>query len=232
MPTVLASWKEIASYLGKGVRTVQRWELTKQLPVHRPAGADQGIVIAFPAELDRWTRVHLLDGAPAAIKHAGSKDALRWYEQLKGVATVCSELTDRAKQVRATTAALVTAMQNTGLEDPAPAAHTMTPLDPPARVEVNAQRRYLDANRAACELLGYNRQEFCKLTIDDVAASTSATDVPLLFSQFAAKGEMDGVFALKRKDGQEVWVRYEAETRDGRFLSKWTHCCAPLPPAH
>src|SRR6266550_1743785 len=31
----LESWKEIAAYLGKGVRTVVRWEKTEGLPVHR-----------------------------------------------------------------------------------------------------------------------------------------------------------------------------------------------------
>jgi hypothetical protein len=31
----LDSWKEIASYLGRGVRTVQRWECEEGLPVHR-----------------------------------------------------------------------------------------------------------------------------------------------------------------------------------------------------
>jgi hypothetical protein len=57
MPTgqVLTSWKEIASYMGKGVRTVQRWEAEMELPVRRPA-ADRHIVLAFPAELDTWAR--------------------------------------------------------------------------------------------------------------------------------------------------------------------------------
>lgn len=52
---VLTSWKEIAAYLGKGVRTVQRWEAEMGLPVRRP-GPERHIVIAFPAELDEWLR--------------------------------------------------------------------------------------------------------------------------------------------------------------------------------
>ncbi len=56
MQVVLGSWKEIASYLGKGVRTVQRWERCSGLPVHRPSGSSKGVVIAFPAELDKWAR--------------------------------------------------------------------------------------------------------------------------------------------------------------------------------
>lgn len=52
---VLTSWKEIAAYLGKGVRTVQRWESEMDLPIRRP-GSDRHIVLAFPAELDEWAR--------------------------------------------------------------------------------------------------------------------------------------------------------------------------------
>ena len=51
---VLNSWKEIAAYLGRGVRTVQRWERDLRLPVHRPKGKDRSAVLAFPAELDQW----------------------------------------------------------------------------------------------------------------------------------------------------------------------------------
>ena len=31
----LNGWKEIAVFLGKGVRTVQRWERDHGLPIHR-----------------------------------------------------------------------------------------------------------------------------------------------------------------------------------------------------
>ena len=51
---ILNSWKEIASYLGRGVRTVQRWERDLGLPVHRPKGKDRSAVLAFPEELDQW----------------------------------------------------------------------------------------------------------------------------------------------------------------------------------
>jgi len=51
---ILNSWKEIASYLGRGVRTVQRWEAHLGLPVHRPSGRDHSAVLAFSNELDQW----------------------------------------------------------------------------------------------------------------------------------------------------------------------------------
>jgi chaperonin cofactor prefoldin len=53
---VLNSWKEIAEYMGRGVRTVQRYERDLRLPVHRPAGKSRSAVIAFGDEIDQWMR--------------------------------------------------------------------------------------------------------------------------------------------------------------------------------
>ena len=51
---VLNSWKEIAAYLGRGVRTVQRWEQELGLPVRRPRGKERSAVIALKTDLDLW----------------------------------------------------------------------------------------------------------------------------------------------------------------------------------
>ena|SRR5215831_10024602 len=51
---ILSGWKEIASHLNKGVRTVQRYERELGLPVRRPAGKPAGSVMATKAELDGW----------------------------------------------------------------------------------------------------------------------------------------------------------------------------------
>jgi Tol biopolymer transport system component len=50
----LDSWKEIASFLGRGVRTVQRWEREEGLPVHRLEHARRGSVFAYRHELTAW----------------------------------------------------------------------------------------------------------------------------------------------------------------------------------
>ncbi|MGO9088876.1 MAG: hypothetical protein ACLQBK_27035 [Candidatus Sulfotelmatobacter sp.] len=50
----LDSWKEIAAYLKKEVRTVQRWEKNSALPVRRLARGKQGTVFAYKSELDAW----------------------------------------------------------------------------------------------------------------------------------------------------------------------------------
>ena len=52
---ILSSWKEIAAYLGKGVRTVQRWEARYGLPVRRPeSGGVKGVVIIEVDDLNAW----------------------------------------------------------------------------------------------------------------------------------------------------------------------------------
>lgn len=50
----LDSWKEIAAYLKKEVRTVQRWEKNSDLPIRRLAHGKQGSVFAYRSELDAW----------------------------------------------------------------------------------------------------------------------------------------------------------------------------------
>src|SRR5258708_2957170 len=52
----LVSWKEIAAHLRREVRTVQRWETTEGLPVHRHEHQKKSTVYAFPSELDDWVR--------------------------------------------------------------------------------------------------------------------------------------------------------------------------------
>jgi len=72
----LQSWKEIAQYVGRGVRTVQRWETFYGFPVHRPAGRPRAAVYALEHEIDAWLAssgnfgltAALEDGAPSVEK--------------------------------------------------------------------------------------------------------------------------------------------------------------------
>ena len=50
----LSSWKEIAQYFSRGVRTVQRWEADLGMPVRRPHGGSRTAVMAIREELDSW----------------------------------------------------------------------------------------------------------------------------------------------------------------------------------
>lgn len=64
----LNSWKEIASHLNRGARTVQRWEREEGLPVHRLQHQKRGSVYAFKSELDAWweSRKSALEEVPTA----------------------------------------------------------------------------------------------------------------------------------------------------------------------
>ena len=55
--TALQGWKNIASHLERGVRTVQRWERDLALPVHRIGKGPRGGVFAFADELRSWLHV-------------------------------------------------------------------------------------------------------------------------------------------------------------------------------
>lgn len=62
----LDSWKEIADYLRRSVRTAQRWERDAGLPVRR-ISSDGGAVYAFRSEIDAWWQTRAIGGpAPAA----------------------------------------------------------------------------------------------------------------------------------------------------------------------
>jgi transcriptional activator of cad operon len=63
----LESWKEIAAYLRRDVRTVQRWEQADGLPVHRHKRAHRPIPYAYKAELDAWWTSRSESASPAAI---------------------------------------------------------------------------------------------------------------------------------------------------------------------
>ncbi|HEX9223408.1 MAG TPA: hypothetical protein VF860_08750 [Candidatus Acidoferrales bacterium] len=54
--TRLDSWKEIAVYLKRSVRTVQRWEKVEELPVHRHFHNTLESVYAYGQEVDAWWR--------------------------------------------------------------------------------------------------------------------------------------------------------------------------------
>jgi TolB-like protein len=69
----LDSWKEIASYLRRDVRTVQRWEKKEGLPVRRHQHDKLGSVYAYPAELTSWFTTR--QQANAVDTHASAEHA-------------------------------------------------------------------------------------------------------------------------------------------------------------
>ena len=97
---VLHSWKEIAAELDRGVRTVQRWERTLQLPVRRLGNGPRSPVFAFKDELRFWLRgrggngtngnsslshSEAFDGAPSSgsngSSHNGKSSSVRYIRE-------------------------------------------------------------------------------------------------------------------------------------------------------
>jgi hypothetical protein len=71
---ILDSWKEIASYVGRNVRTCQNWEKELGLPIHRLDGSPKSRVFAYTGELDSWReeRGRLPDHAGTGDRKKGS----------------------------------------------------------------------------------------------------------------------------------------------------------------
>ena len=65
---LLESWKEIAAYLGKSVRSVQEWEKHEGLPVHRHQHEKRGTLYAYRSELDAWLGSRAAEHPAAAIE--------------------------------------------------------------------------------------------------------------------------------------------------------------------
>ena len=51
---ILNGWKEIANYVGRDLRTVERWEKQRGLPIRRLPGSGRATVYARIEELDKW----------------------------------------------------------------------------------------------------------------------------------------------------------------------------------
>jgi hypothetical protein len=99
---VLNSWKEISNYIGRGVRTVQRWEKDFGLPVRRPSGHLKSSVIAMRAEIDQWLKhCKARDMGLDAPESKNNNDARLFpagMERLHKNATLLQERADRLKQ--------------------------------------------------------------------------------------------------------------------------------------
>lgn len=72
--TILHSWKEISRCVGRGIRTLQRYEAQLGFPIHRPIGRHHS-VITFTDEIDRWLR-NTPDKSPNSLD-SGSSDPER-----------------------------------------------------------------------------------------------------------------------------------------------------------
>jgi phage terminase Nu1 subunit (DNA packaging protein) len=95
---VLNSWKEISNYIGRGVRTVQRWEEHYGLPVHRPSGRDRSAVYALVDEVDAWLKAGATHQKPAGAKKPLDPQVYAYCEHLINNA---GALRERLRKTRA-----------------------------------------------------------------------------------------------------------------------------------
>jgi hypothetical protein len=98
---LLNSWKEIALYLGRGVRTAQRWE-RYGLPVRRLAPGPRASVIADTGDIDAWisaarvTRNGKARTTPAPALRGELFETIRQSRQLRGEMAALRESTDKS----------------------------------------------------------------------------------------------------------------------------------------
>ena len=78
---------------------------------------------------------------------------------------------------------------------------------PMAAFVADENGRYVAVNRAACAMLGYEREELLTLSVTDVAQYDEARAE---FEEMTQEGSMTGTTVLTRKDGSTVEFTYLA----------------------
>jgi DNA-binding CsgD family transcriptional regulator/DNA-binding transcriptional MerR regulator len=83
------------------------------------------------------------------------------------------------------------------------------------------ERRYVDANAAACLLLRLSRPEILRLRIDDLTPPGLEDVTASLWEAFVREGTQSGTFELATPDGARLTVDYSAKANlePGRHLS-------------
>ena len=83
------------------------------------------------------------------------------------------------------------------------------------------ERRYVDANAAACAALGRPREEIVGTRVDDLTPPELRRDLDAVWQKFLRTGAMNGVFRLVLPGGRMARFDYTAiaGVGDGRHLS-------------
>jgi two-component system, NarL family, sensor kinase len=82
-------------------------------------------------------------------------------------------------------------------------------------------RRYVDANPAACELLGVDRTQIIKFRIDDFVSPRRRAEIEIAWESFLRNGKKKGEYELVRLDGIVRQVEFSdiANFLPGRHIS-------------
>ena len=81
--------------------------------------------------------------------------------------------------------------------------------------------RFVDANPAACALLGYSREELLRMTAWEIAPAPNRARIRDSWRKFLTVGELSGEYTVLRKDGttREIECRGVAKILPGLHLS-------------
>lgn len=78
--------------------------------------------------------------------------------------------------------------------------------------------RFLYVNDAACELLGYSREEYLTFDVSRIVAPSEVPRVQREFAEAMANGRFMGDYETVRSDGATRWCRVDASCADGVHL--------------
>jgi PAS domain S-box-containing protein len=85
--------------------------------------------------------------------------------------------------------------------------------------------RYLAASDAACEMLGYSREELLGLTVLDLVVDTNASQ---LYDEFIRDHRQRGKITLRCKDGRSLDAYYDARQTEVGGLPYYVSVISPV----
>ena len=88
--------------------------------------------------------------------------------------------------------------------------HSLVSLATTPMLVFDHERRYVDANATACEILGVTREEIIGRRIDEFTAGEGGFDLDRLWARFLEDGRVNGSYPIRRPDGQVRPVVYAA----------------------
>jgi PAS domain S-box-containing protein len=88
--------------------------------------------------------------------------------------------------------------------------------------------RYLAASDAACELLGYSREELLGLTVLDLVVETNASE---LYDEFIRDHGQRGKITLRCRDGRSLEAHYDARQTEVGGLPYYVSVISTVEPS-
>ena len=85
--------------------------------------------------------------------------------------------------------------------------------------------RYLAASDAACELLGYGREELIGLSVPDLVVESNASE---LYDEFVRVHVQRGTVTLRCKDGRHLQAHYDARQTEVGGLPYYVSVLSPV----